>query len=96
MKEAAEVGALMAAVAAAASPDARRGLEIIVAQAAAGRTLAADVAAMIDDLFGGSEPRKVAEAARGSLAIYSFIKSLGPGAELLRTSAISQPEIPEA
>jgi hypothetical protein len=84
MKETAEVGALMAAVEAASSPEAMRGLAIIIAQAAAGRTLSRDVAGMIDDLFGGSDPRKVAEAARGALALYSVTKQLGAGSDLLR------------
>jgi hypothetical protein len=36
------------------------------------------------DLFGGSDPRKVAEAARGALAVYSFTRHVGAGADLLR------------
>ena len=85
MQDTADAGILIAAVAASPKPEAAmRGLALFVAQAEAGHTLANDVAGMINDLFGGSDPRKVAEAARGALALYSVAKHLGAGSDLLR------------
>lgn len=85
MAEVSDVDALMGVISTAASPEATRGLAFIVVQAAAGLTLSVTVAAMITDLFGGSDPRKVAEAARGALALYSVTKHLGTGSDLLQS-----------
>lgn len=84
MQSAAALGSLVETVEASASPEAMRGLAELIAQAEAGRALAANMAAMITDLFGGANPRKVAEAARGALAFYGVTKGLGPGAEMLK------------
>lgn len=82
MKETAWTGALINV--AETSPEAIHGLEVILAQAAAGQVLASAVAAMITDLFGGSNPRDVAQAARAALAVYGITKSMGAGANMLK------------
>ena len=84
MRGAADMGALLAVVDASGSAEAMRGLAHLVAKAEAGRTLANDAASLITDLFGGSDPREVAQAARGALAHYGVVSSLGAGAEMLR------------
>lgn len=92
--EAANLAGLLAVVDAAADgPDlaargqaqaAMRGFARLLAQAQAGRGLAQDVAGMVSDLFGGSDPRRVAEAARGALAVYGVARGVWPGAEAVR------------
>lgn len=84
MQSTAALGSLIEAVEASSSSDAMRGLAELIAQVEAARGLADNVAVMITDLFGGANPRKVAEAARGALAFYSVTKGLGPGADMLR------------
>ena len=95
--EPADLGALLALVEAARSgPDlaaraqgeeAMRGCARLLAAAQAGQSLARDVSGLVTDLFGGSDPRKVAEAARGALAVYGVAKGIGPGAEIVRRIA---------
>lgn len=94
MAEAADLAALLAVVEAAAdAPDlasranhapAMRAFARLLAQSQAARGLAADVAGMVSDLFGGSAPRRVAEAARGALACYGIARGIGPGADAVR------------
>lgn len=84
LRGASDLGALLAIVDASGDPEAMRGLARLVAKAEAGRALANDAAALITDLFGGSNPREVAQAARGALAHYGVVSGLGPGAEMLR------------
>lgn len=94
MAEAADLGALLAVVEAAADgPDlaargqaqaAMRAFARLLAHTQAARGLAADVSGMVSDLFGGSDPRRVAEAARGALAVYGVARGIGPGADAVR------------
>lgn len=87
--ESADLAALLVFVqAAAAEPDlvargqaqaAKRALTRLLAQSQAARGLASDVAAMVTDLFAGSDPRRVAEAARGALAAHCVARRVGPG-----------------
>lgn len=94
MAEAADLAALLAVVEAAAdAPDlaaradaapAMRAFARLLAHDRAARGLAHDVAGLISDLFGGSDPRRVAEAARGALACYGIARGIGPGADAAR------------
>lgn len=94
MAEAADLAALLAVVEAAdAAPDlaaranhapAMRALARLLAQSQAARGLAADVAGLVSDLFGGSDSRQVAQAARGALAVYGIARGIGPGADAVR------------
>ena len=84
MIDAADLAALVEVVAASPSDEAKRGLARLIALAEAGRGLSATVGAMVTDLFGGSNPREVAHAARGALAVYSVTSQFGTGAELIR------------
>lgn len=56
----------------------------LLAQSQAARGLASDVAGMVSDLFGGSDPRRVAEAARGALAVHGVARQVAPGADVVR------------
>lgn len=73
------------------SDGAMEALASLLAQAAAGRALASDVAGMISDLFGGSPPRSVGEAARSALAVYGVTKELGAGADAIRKLRENKP-----
>lgn len=94
MAEAADLAALLAVVEAAAdAPDlaaranhapAMRAFARLLAQSRAACVLAGDMGGLISDLFGGSDPRRVAEAARGALACYGVARGVGPGAEAVR------------
>lgn len=94
--DAADLAALLAVVEAAEGvPDlaaranaapAMRALARLLAQSHAARGLAQDVAGMVTDLFGGSDPRRVGEAARGALAVYGVARQVGPGADAVRAT----------
>ena len=89
--EGADLAALLAVVEAAeGTPDlaaradaapAMRALARLLAQSRAAGGLAQDVAGMVTDLFAGSDPRRVGEAARGALAVYGVARQVGPGAD---------------
>lgn len=94
MAEAADLAALLAVVeAAAAGPDlavranaaaAMRAFGRLLAHDRAARALENDVVGFVRDLLGGSDPRQVAMAARGVLALHGVARGVGAGAELVR------------